>query len=98
MTYRNLPGSKLNVAASNIYIGFDDLRGYQGFTNLFQARALDQDKRGTPIYPDCLRRNLNRWNIARFRSSGLLTATTAIFLQLNSKWCLGSGGLLSNPT
>ena len=66
ITYRNQPGTKLDVAALNIYIGFDDIGGYQGLTIVFQARALDHDSRGTPIYPGLFE--------AEFKPDGTLLA------------------------
>jgi hypothetical protein len=66
VAYRNQPGTKLDVAASNIYIGFDDTGGYQGLTITFQARALDHDSRGTPVYPGLFE--------AEFKPDGTLLA------------------------
>ncbi|MGE5556468.1 MAG: hypothetical protein ACM3UY_09485 [Methanocella sp.] len=64
--YRNQPGTKLDVAASNVYIGFDDVGGYQGLTIVFQARGLDHDSRGTPVYPGLFE--------AEFKPDGTLLA------------------------
>jgi hypothetical protein len=66
VTYRNQPGTKLDVAALNIYIGFDDTGGYQGLTIVFQARGLDHDSRGTPVYPGLFE--------AEFKPDGTLLA------------------------
>jgi hypothetical protein len=65
-TYQNQPGTKLDVAASNIYIGFDDVGGYQGLTVVFQARGLDYDSSGAPVYPGLFE--------AEFKPDGTLLA------------------------
>lgn len=70
ITYRNQPGTKLDVAALNVYIGFNDVGGYQGLTVVFQARGLDHDSRGTPVYPGLFE--------AEFKPDGTLLAYNSL--------------------
>jgi hypothetical protein len=49
--YENQTGTKPNIAALNVNIGFDNPNGYEGLTVVLSARSLDHDSRGTQIYP-----------------------------------------------
>ena len=49
--YKNQPNATAQLNALNIYIGYDDVGGYQGLTVTLSPRGLDHDSRGTPIYP-----------------------------------------------
>lgn len=39
------------ISALNIFIGYDDVGGYQGLTVTLSARSLSQDSRGQTVYP-----------------------------------------------
>jgi hypothetical protein len=49
--YENQTGTKPEIAALIVNVGFSDTNGYDGLTVLLSARSLDHDSRGTAVYP-----------------------------------------------
>ncbi len=49
--YPNKSNVAGQISALNIFIGYDDLGGYQGLTVTLSARSLSQDSRGQAVYP-----------------------------------------------
>jgi hypothetical protein len=74
--YENQTGTKPNIAALNVNVGFDNPNGYEGLTVFLSARSLDYDNRGTPIYPAIFD--------AEFQPNGTLLSFNNLTLQGNS--------------
>jgi hypothetical protein len=49
--YENHTGTKADIAALNLHIGYSDTNGYGGISLTLDARAVSQDERGNTVYP-----------------------------------------------